>query len=179
MRPIRGYNEAQAAGEFERLPVGGYVIRITDVKDEAAKSYLTITYDIAEGQYKDFYKSTDADHVKSHQFIRSYKETALGMLKGFIMAIDDTNGTKFGEGVEVRGLDERLLIGKLLGVVIGEEEYENNQGEVKTVLKVRSCLDAEKIRKGQYKMPELKKLKEQPKAPAGFTQFNDDDIPFA
>lgn len=180
MRALKGYNEAQATGEYERLPIGGYVIRITDVKDEVAKNYLTITYDIAEGQYRGFYKDTDADHVRSHQFIRSYKEAALGMLKAFISAVDKTNGTKFGESIEERGLDERQLVGKLLGVVIGEEEYESNQGELKTALKVRTCMEADKIRKGQFKMPELKKLeKDEGKIPSGFTPFNDNDIPFA
>ena len=32
MKPIKGYNDAQASGDFERLPAGGYVIKITGVK---------------------------------------------------------------------------------------------------------------------------------------------------
>lgn len=178
MRPIKGYNEAQTSGEFERLPAGGYVIRITDVKDDPSKEYLIITYDIAEGAYKDFYKSTDADHVKTHQFIRSYKPTALGMFKAFISAIDKTNGTAFGDSIEDRGLNERMLIGRTLGVLIGEEEYENNRGEIRTMLKVRLCVDAERIRKGVFKVPELKKLERKPSMPTGFTPFTEDDIPF-
>ena len=179
MRPIKGYKEAQVSGEFERLPAGGYVIKITDVKDEPSKEYIVVTYDIAEGAYKDFYKNTDAEHVRTHQFIRSYKPSALGMFKGFISAIDQTNGTAFGDSVEDRGLNEKMLIGRTLGVLIGEEEYENNRGEVKTVLKVRVCVDAERIRKGTFKVPELRKLeKKQDAIPAGFTAMSDDGIPF-
>ena len=33
MRPIKGYKDIQAAGEYERLAPGGYVIRITGVQD--------------------------------------------------------------------------------------------------------------------------------------------------
>lgn len=178
MRPVKGYNDAQVSREFERLPAGGYVIKITDVKDEPSKEYILITYDIAEGTYKDFYKNTDAEHAKSHQFIRSYKSSALGMFKAFISAIDKTNGTAFGESVEERGLNEKLLIGRQLGILLGEEEYENNRGEVRTVLKVRVCVDADRIRKGTFKVPELRKLERKPNIPTGFTPFNDDDIPF-
>ena len=179
MQPIKGYNEAQASGDFERLPAGGYVVKITDVKDEPAKSYIVITYDISEGQYRGFYKDMDEKLVKLHQFIRSYKPTALGMFKAFINAIDDSNGTKFGDVIEAKGLDESKLIGKIFGALIGEEEYEDNRGEVKTVLKVRTCVEADRIRKGNFKVPELKKLeKKQSEVPSGFQPLGDTDLPF-
>lgn len=179
MQPLKGYNEAQESGEFERLPAGGYVVKITDVKDEPAKSYIVITYDISEGQYRGFYQNTDEKYVKSHQFIRSYKPSALGMFKGFISAVDKSNGTKFGDVIEEQGLDERKLIGKVFGALIGEEEYEDNRGEVKTVLKVRTCVEADRIRKGNFKVPELKKLEKKPgEVPSGFQQIGDADLPF-
>ena len=49
MKALAGYNEAKASGDFERLPAGGYVIRITGVKDDTEKEYLQVVYDIAEG----------------------------------------------------------------------------------------------------------------------------------
>lgn len=178
MRPVKGYREAQASGDFERLPAGGYVIKITDIKDEPSKEYLVITYDIAEGPYKDFYKGTDEKYVRSHQFIRSYKDSAVGMFKAFISAIDKSNGTAFGDSIEERGLNERLLVGRILGVLIGEFENENNRGEIRTLLEVRLCADAERIRKGTFKVPELRKLEKKQEAPAGFTPMRDDEVPF-
>lgn len=180
MRPIKGYNDVQASGEFERLAPGGYVIRITGVQDIPEAEYLKITYDIAEGPEAGRFKNTDAEHVFSHQFIRSYKDTALGMLKAFTQAVDESNGTKFTEQIE-EGFDEKQLINRILGVVIGEEEYENNRGEVKVGLKVRNCMSADRIRKGDYTMPTIKRLKQKPAPsaiPEGFTALPDDDLPF-
>lgn len=181
MKPLKGYNEATASGEFERLAPGGYVIKITDVTDKDDLQYLRVVYDIAEGPEKGRYANEDAEHVYRHSFIRSYKEKALGMFKAFINAVDDSNNTKFTEQIE-KGFNEQLLIGKVLGIVIGYEEYEANDGNVKERTRIASCISAEKVRKGDFKVPELKKLKESTaskSAPTeGFTPMTDDDLPF-
>ena len=176
MKPITNYDKIKASGEFERLPAGGYVIRITACEDKPDVEYLVITYDIFEGAYKDHFKDSDAEHVFTHQFIRSYKATALGMFKAFTNALEDSNsGYKWD-------WNEKALAGKLLGVVLREEEYENNRGEVKTGLKVYSCISADRVRTGDYKVPGLKKLAAASSlaAPvAGFTPIiTDDDVPF-
>lgn len=183
MKPIKGYNDAKASGDFERLPAGGYVVRITGVKDEDApdKQYLRIVYDIAEGPEAGRYKNEEPDNEYRHAFMRSYKSTALGMLKAFLNAVDETNGTKFGDAVET-GLNEQLLVGKILGVVFGYEEYEANDGNVKERLYVKSCMSADRIRAGEYKVPELKRLKSRTPSPSpipeGFTALTDADLPF-
>lgn len=176
MKPIENFDKIQASGDFEKLPAGGYVIRITDVEDRPAddKQYLLITYDIAEGEYADHFRNTDAEFVFSHQFIRSYKEKALGMFKAFVNAVEASNaGFKWD-------WKESKLRGKILGVVLGEEEYENNRGEVKVGLKVKACKPADAIRNGDFKVPELKKLPEQSGSaiPDGFQALADDSLPF-
>ena len=173
MQAIKDFDKVQIDEEFKRLPAGGYVVKITDVQDKPENEYLMITYDIAEGEYKDHFKATSDDYIFTHQFIRSYKATALGMFKGFIKAVEDSNKSfKWS-------WDEKKLIGKLLGVVFGEEEYENNRGEIKTALRVKTCKTVDAIRKGDFKTPEPKKIT--PKAgdiPAGFTALTDADLPF-
>ena len=181
MRPLTGYNNAKASSDFERLPAGGYVIRITAVhdNDEEDKQYLRIVYDIAEGPQKDRYKNETADNDYRHAFIRSYKEKALGMFKAFIKAIDETNGTNFDSRIE-KGFPEHELVGKFLGVVFGYEEYEANDGNIKERLYVAKVTTDKKIRENDFTVPELKKLK--PKAknaiPEGFTALADEDLPF-
>ena len=182
MKPIKGYNDAKASGDFERLPAGGYVIKITGVKDENKpdKQYLKIIYDIADGPEAGRYANEDPDNDYRHSFIRSYKDTALGMLKAFLQAVDETNGSKLGETVET-GLDEQRLVGLYLGVVLGYEEYETNAGDVKERLYVKSCKTAKQIQEGDFKVPELKKLKAKTNAaaiPEGFTALTDADLPF-
>lgn len=181
MKPIKGYNEAKPSGEFERLPAGGYVIRITGVKDEAApdKQYLRIIYDIAEGPEAGRYKNEEVEY--RHAFIRSYKDTAIGMLKAFIKAVDEANETNFDELVE-KGFDEQLLKGCRLGVLFGYEEYEANDGNVKERLRLVRFLTIEQVRKGDFKVPELKKLagstEPAPSVPSGFTPLDDSAVPF-
>lgn len=181
MKPIKGYNAAQASGDYERLPAGGYVIKITDVQNDEEKKYLKIVYDIAEGPERGRYKDIDKDHDYLCSFIRSYKEKALGMFKAFIIAVDEANGTNFNEFVE-KGLDEKDLKGNRVGVLFGYEEYNANDGSVKERLRVVRFLNIEQVRAGDFKVPELKKLagsEIKPTAPpAGFTPLNDADVPF-
>ena len=180
MRPLKGYNEAKASEEFERLAPGGYVLKITAVKDDTEKQYLNIVYDIAEGPEAGRYKNEDPKNDFRHTLIRSYKDTALGMLKAFIQAVDETNGTKLGEKIET-GLDEQQLVGRTFGAVLGYEEYETNAGEVKQRLYIKSCKSADEIRKGNFSVPGLKRLgakKAADPTPSGFVPMSDAELPF-
>lgn len=150
--------EASSGGDFERLPAGGYVVRITEVKDDPAKEYLSVVYDIAEGEKRGFYSDQwGQEHPFAHRFVMSYKETALGMFKGRLRAIDESNNTGF-EAMAATGLQEQALVGKIVGVVIGYEEYISNQGEIRQRSYVRQVIPAARIRSGDYKIPEVKQL---------------------
>lgn len=182
MKPINNWKDIEAANDSVRLAPGGYVVKMTSVKNVPDKEYLEIIYDIAEGPEKGRYGDEwGREHPFAHRFIRSYKEKALGMFKGFVKAVDTSNGTRFSEQAET-GINEQELVGKLVGVVIGEEEYQNDYGDIKTRLAVRSVKSAQDIRDGKYTVPDVKKLKEDlaqpitPEVPTGFE--NDPDIPF-
>lgn len=179
MKPIKGYKDVQASGDFERLPAGGYIIKITAVQDEPSKEYLRIIYDIAEGPEAGRYKNEAPENDYRHAFVRSYKEKALGMFKAFTLAVDASNGSKITEQVE-KGLQEQQLVGKALGVVFGYEEYNANDGNVKERLRLAAVTTPEKIRAGEYKVPELKKLNPSTVTiiPDGFTPLSDDSLPF-
>ena len=59
MEKPQGYDEAQAFGEFETLPAGGYkciIKRVACEKTQAGKEYLKLVIDILEGEFKDFYQ---------------------------------------------------------------------------------------------------------------------------
>lgn len=178
MKPVKGYNSAQASGDFERLPAGGYIIKITGVQDLDDKQYLKIVYDIAEGPEAGRFKDVDSDHDYRCSFIRSYKEKALGMFKAFIRAVDGANGTDFDSRIE-KGFPEQELVGKALGVLFGYEEYNANDGSVKERLYIVRYLNLEQVRAGDFKVPELKKLKADKNAiPEGFTALTDSELPF-
>lgn len=176
------YNDAAASSDsFERLPAGGYVCRIIGVEDETKKEYLSVVYDIIEGQYKGYYSDDwGKDHPFAHRFFMSYKEGALGMFKGRLRAIDESNGTEFVKEA-VSGLKEQQLVGKMVGLVIGYEEYDSDRGEIRERTYVKSVLPIDKIRSGDFKIPELKRLpasSQASTAPEGFEPITDMDLPF-
>lgn len=185
MKPIANWSNItpEVEGMRSRLQPGGYVIRITRVIDDGKKEYLKIIYDIAEGdeagRFSDAW-SQDPEHDYAHSFFRSYKEKARGLFKGFIKAVEESNGGYTWDWHEER------LAGKLLGIVLGEEEYLTNRGEISTRLTVRSVTTADKIRAGEYVVPDIKKYKpkEEQAAPVAPDQpqetgfIPDADIPF-
>lgn len=156
------YQRAEAATttEFERLPAGGYVCRIISATDHPTeeKPFLEIVYDIAEGEHAGYYSD---DWGKTNTWAHStrwyYTTAALGMFKGNLKAVDESNGTSF-ETAAATGIDEKRLAGCLIGLIIGEEEYESNVGDIRTRLRVRGVRPAQTIRDGRFKKPELKKL---------------------
>ena len=164
MRQVNLEN-VQEAGDFERLAPGGYVCKITKVTDVPVNEntgkgdYLQIEYDIAEGPHKDYYKQME-ENLKfwGGRYIRSYKEKALPMFKRMCSAVSKSNpGFVFDGGKQ--NSNEQTLVGKYIGLVLGEEEYIGNDGNKKTRLYVNSEKDIKDIRSGSFKVPEIKKLK--------------------
>ena len=162
MKKIENYETVQASsGEFARPTAGGYICKIIDVEDVPMDSkekgkgdYLYIEYDIASGDFAGYYKE-QFDKFGGNwfaSFFRSYKEKALGMLKHFTNCIEQSNA-----GYEW-DWNEKGLIGKVVGLVLGEEEYKNNAGEIKTKLVVKNIATVEDIKNGNFKVPAPKKL---------------------
>ena len=62
MKRIENYENVQASsGEFARPTAGGYICLITNVEDvpmnaQGKGDYLRIEYDIADGEFKGYYK---------------------------------------------------------------------------------------------------------------------------
>lgn len=177
------YKEAKAStGDFVRLPAGGYVARITAVEyKNEDKPYLLCTFDIAEGEYKDYYNDDwGKEHPYAHQFRQYNTPKSAGAFKGFLRNIDLSNGTDFVKTTEeTKSLDEQKLVGKQVGLVIGYKERATDRGEVREVSYVDKYRTVDGIRAGRYKVPELVKLPAQPSTPpAGFENLQPDELPF-
>ena len=159
MKPIKNIDSVQEAGDgsSQRLPAGGYVCKYTDVQDDPKKEYLYMEYDIAEGEFEGYYEDLeDRLGFWGGRCYRSYKEKALPMFKRMCSAVTKSNKRFIFDGNE--HADEKTLIGKLVGMVLGEEEYIGNDGSLKTRLYVVREIPVDDIRDGKYKVPELKKL---------------------
>jgi hypothetical protein len=81
--------------------------------------------------------------------------------------------------------DEKVLKRKLIGLVIGYEQYLGNDGTVKERITVTDFLPVEDIRAGKFDIPALKTLSDDDYEKvadknAEFTDLSnaDDDLPF-
>lgn len=159
MRKINNWENIKENNGFEKLPVGGYIVKILNVQDMADKEYLKVSFDIAEGDEKGFFKKqydedtrADKKWPNAGSFVRSYKSTAESMFKGFANAVENSNkGYTFD-------FNEKSLVGKQVGIVVGLEEYVNQKGAVRERTYVSAVRSVDTIKKGDFKIPEIKKL---------------------
>lgn len=182
MRKIDGFENVQEATSFKRLPVDAYVCKIMNVNDVPmdAKTgkgdYLKVFFDIAEGEHKGYFKKQyDADTradkkwPNAGSFIRSYKDSALPMFKGFTNALEKSNKGYTWD------YDEKKLKGKTIVLVIGDEEYLNQKGEKRTRNYVASVRSLEAYKAGDFTLPALKVLDESKSATTSSTPADFDD----
>ena len=170
MKPINNFDSVEVPNEHRRLTPGGYVCRITKVEDVADKEYLRIEYDIAEGSLKGYWDDNDERYGWRDSFVRSYKEKAHGFFKQFVQSVEQSNSGY------VWKWDEQTLKGKLVGIILSEEEYEKRDGSIGSRLKANKTVSVDRIRSGDYTVPAKKTLSvnERTSAPA----VTDDDLPF-
>lgn len=140
-----------------RLPAGPYVCRITEMIDNLQKEYVEVIYDIAEGEHANQYADDwGKSHPFAHHFFLSYKDKALGMLKGRLEAIQDSNpGFDPFAAWDANRLD--MFTGRIVGLNLQDEEYEYN-GEVKTRTNVCQVVPAQDVRDGKIKTRDKKTL---------------------
>ena len=184
MEKLENYdNVAPITGEFERLEAGGYICKIVSAKEETSKSgkrMLVIALDIAEGDKKDFFRNRFTENANPdkkwpaggvyRQMLEGDK--AVGYLKGLMTSLEASNtGFKWD-------WDEKKLKDLKCGAIFGEEEYERMDGSVGVSTKVKYIRTVESINKGNFKIPELKKLPQKGEAFDGFGTVADDDLPF-
>ena len=190
MNKPQGYDEAQSFGEFETLPAGGYkclIKNIENAKTINGKEYLKIVFDIAEGEYKDFYEKkfkNDTRNVNEKKwsgiwtvFIEGYEpNTTNSKFKGLITSIEKSNsGFKFD-------WNEQTLINKKIGLVFREEEFKGQDGKIHTGVKPFYAIDYDKTE--EVKIPTKKELSDDERERIEDNYFSpdsyddSDDLPF-
>lgn len=180
--------EPAQEGEYRTPPAGGYVLQIKSVNNEPTKRYLKVSYDIlgvadpANEEFVGYYTertNRTGGQIPLPAMYRSYKESAQKFFRGFLKSLEDSNS---GFKANLFDGDETKLVGMVFGAVLGEEEYAYN-GRIRTRLKVSFTCATERIAKGDFKVPAIKKVDagEIPAAQAsdGYVPFsNTNDCPF-
>lgn len=153
------WKDVEEAKDFTRICAGGYVCRVIKVEDDPQKEYLKIYCDPVEGEFKNF--GSDAE-LRTGQdwsyirFFRSYKSKALNFFKSWLIALEKSNPGKFS--ADNFDGNESKMVGLLVGIVLGDEEYLKQDGTKGLRTYVYKTLMPEDIRAQKFKTPEMKLL---------------------
>lgn len=180
----------QAITEGVALPKDGYVVKIlkAEIKEGNNGKYVQIAYDIAEGEFKDYfmngYKNRQDENKKwsSYFFLSlpkddgSKKDAFIKRLfKTFTNALEDSNnGYHFD-------WDESKFKDKLIGGLFHIEEYQRNDGNIGRSTKMRNVCSVSDIREGKFKLPDDKLLTPTASNPSDFVNIPadiDEELPF-
>lgn len=191
---IKSYADAKAekasAGKAI-LPAGGYVCKIISAKVQNTDygDKLVLAVDVAEGEYKDFFKKDyEANPGEDKKWRGTYRMNipaddgsendgwAKKRFNNFIFAIEDSNPGYSWDW------DESKLKGKMIGVVYRNKEWEYN-GNTGWTTEAGAVYDVASIREGKYKALADRPLKNKTTASAApaFTAYaaaDDGDLPF-
>lgn len=192
IRKPSNWNEVQEYTEFQKLPLGAYVCRVkrSMVQDNDYGSQLVLLYDIVEGEYSGFYNK---DFQNNQNKDKKWKgvlriwlpkddgsesdEMTKRSFKGFVTSVEKSNpGYQFD-------WNETSLVGKMLGVLYRNEEYDY-QGRQGWTARPFRALSVDSVREGKFKLPKEKPLKDASRTVArlvndGYTEVSDDDdLPF-
>lgn len=161
MKKLNGYESAQAYSDTERLPVGGYVLKIMDVKYQENDwgDVILLSFDIAEGEHKDFfaanYKAQTGEDKKWKGTYRlrvpkndgsEQDNWTMRRFKTVLGAFEDSNSGYHWNW------DEQTIKGKLIGALFNNKEYEFN-GRHGFFTNCHSLVTVEKIRSGKFEVP--------------------------
>ncbi len=167
MRQIDWDNvQEKQAGSFDRPPVGGYVLTIMEAHEDEPKEYYRLYWDYAEGEWKGYREALfQTRGWNLPAFYRSYKNSAQGFFKTFMQVLQDSNPRFDWHTWTKAGGKDAALNGLKFGAVIGEEEYIGRDGKTKIRQVITEVLPIAQIHAGNFKVPELKKLKNDAQKP--------------
>lgn len=189
----RSFDRNNVIKQAEKLPVGGYVIKIMDAKEENLEwgDRLAIAFDIIEGEHKGFFdknfKEQTGEDKKWKGVLRlniakeDGSEQDAWTQKKFntnMVAIEESNPGYYFDW------DETKLKGKIVGALFNNKEYEIN-GNSGFYTACHSFVPVNNIREGKFTIPKDTLLpnsrqNQKPKADNDFVSESsgEEEIPF-
>ena len=151
--------------DYTKIELGGHKGIIMKAEEytspQSGKTSLKVSVDTAKDDkqpeyFKDQYKNDNRiDKRWSNSAIKfislGEEENQVKMLKAFITAYENSNNCKFDWNK-----DWEQLKGKKIGLVFGMEEYESQDGTLKTNNKLREFRSIDKV--DNVKIPKVKKI---------------------
>ena len=195
MKAFKDYEKTETFKDYPKLPVDAYVCVIKAAEEKTCSNgsdILEISFDIAEGDYKDFYAN---DYRNNSNIDKKWKgkislfvpiddgsekdDYTKKRFKTAITAIENSNDGYHWDW------NEKALKGKKLGILYRNEEWEWN-GKTGWKAAPFRIIDIDAVYDGQFKIPADKPLEKSSSvyAPASsssatFEELTDDeDLPF-
>ena len=188
MKPISNYEKIQPLSNQDRLPAGGYIIKILDAEEVTFPSSraLKISFDIIEGEYKDYYAT---NYKNQRQEDKKWK----GVFNLFIPKEDGSQNDEYTKSKFKSCMDaveesnpgyrweweESTLKGKIAGVIMRDKEWEFN-GNTGFTAEVFSLETVGKIRENKFKIPKPRLLpvkKTEVASTSDIPDYTDNDLP--
>lgn len=166
LKKPNGYDDIQINEDYTPITLGGHKGVIMGVEEYTSElsgnTSLKVSVDTSKDDsqpsyFSEQYKNdTRSDKKWSNSAIKyvSLKddENCVRMLKAFITSVENSNtGFTYDWNKEVSQLK-----GKKVGLVFGLEEYENQDGELKTITKLNQFRSIDKV--DNIKIPKVKLL---------------------
>lgn len=151
--------------DYTKIELGGHKGIIMKAEEytsdfsgkKSLKVYVDTASDDKQPEYfkKQYENDTRIDRKWSNSAIKyislGEEENQVKMLKSFITAYENSNNCQFDWNK-----DWEQLKGKKIGIIFGMEEYQNQEGELKTVNKLREFRSIDKV--DNIKIPKVKLL---------------------
>lgn len=191
---IKNYEgqKAEKTVSVNHLPAGGYVAKIVSAKVEDYQwgSVVVVAFDIAEGDFKGFFKKQFDDNPNEDKKWRGvyrltvpdenskYFDGNRRTFNNFIYAMEDSNPNYHYD------CDEKKFKDKTIGVLFRNREWEMD-GNTGWTTECGAVTDVASIREGKFKPLKDKPLKGKSTTTAPLTNpspadliDDDEDIPF-
>ena len=165
LKKPEGYDEVKEFTEFEQLEAGGHELIIKDIAPVSGNSWeaIDIYFDTTRSDIQPNYFSKN--HTRGGYYFGQYRlfmpdenkagtdmyKYSVSNLKQFITSVEHSN-----KGFKFDWSSWDIIKGKHVGASFGEEEYFNNQGEIKKSVKLRWFCNIEKA--AEQKIPRVKEV---------------------
>lgn len=208
IRRPTNWNEVKTFSDRQKLPLGAYVCKIKKAVVQQNDNYgdqLCLLFDISEGEYRNFF---DNEFKENQNTDKKYKgvlrqwlpkddgsdkdEWTKSSFKGLVTSFEESNpGYQFD-------WNENSLVGKTIGIIFRNEEWEFN-GRTGWAVRPFRATRADSVRNGDFTLPKDKPLEREPapamyydpapvaySTPVGYSQgtndafvaVEDEDLPF-
>lgn len=174
--------------QARKLPAGAYICKIikAEVEDTERGPKLKLYIDIADGDYKDFFKSVYEKRHDVWPFQAVFTRYILkdnGFSKSFIDVIKHIEAANPLVNIDTQKFVPDILQDLYCGFIFGEEEYKDKMNITRTSCRVKFSAPVKSVKDGKCKVPALRKLDDKPPDQPQSSDFDgvdisDDDVPF-